>query len=89
VEKLHNEELHSLYCSSDIIRMIKPRRMRRVEHVACMGEVRNANRILVRKPEEKRWEGERVQRCELDSYGSGQGPVAGSSEHTVMNLRVP
>jgi hypothetical protein len=26
--KLHNEELHNLYCSSDIIRLIKSRRMR-------------------------------------------------------------
>jgi hypothetical protein len=26
--KLHNEELHSLHCSPDIIRMIKSRRMR-------------------------------------------------------------
>jgi hypothetical protein len=26
--KLHNEELHNLYCSSSIIRMIRSRRMR-------------------------------------------------------------
>jgi hypothetical protein len=36
--KLHNEELHSLYSSSNIIRQIKSRRMRWAEHVALMGE---------------------------------------------------
>jgi hypothetical protein len=36
--KLHNEELHNLYSSPDIIRMIKSRRMRWAGHVARMGE---------------------------------------------------
>jgi hypothetical protein len=35
--KLHNEELHSLYSSPSIIKMIKSRRMRRAGHVARMG----------------------------------------------------
>jgi hypothetical protein len=35
--KLHNEELHNLYSSPNIIRMIKSRRMRRAGHVAQMG----------------------------------------------------
>jgi hypothetical protein len=35
--KLHNEELHNLYCSSSIIRMIKSRKMRWAGHVARMG----------------------------------------------------
>jgi hypothetical protein len=35
--KLHNEELHNLYSSRSIIRMIKSRRMRWAEHVARMG----------------------------------------------------
>jgi hypothetical protein len=39
--KLHNEELHSLYSSPNIIRMIKPRRMRWTGHVVRMGEERN------------------------------------------------
>jgi hypothetical protein len=52
--KLHNEELHSLYSSSSIIRMIKSRRMRWAVHVARMGEKRNAYRILVGKPDGKR-----------------------------------
>jgi hypothetical protein len=47
--KLHNEELHNLYSSPDIIRVIKSRRMRWAGHVARMGEKRNAYRILVGK----------------------------------------
>jgi hypothetical protein len=34
--KLHNEELHNLYPSPNIIRMIKSRRMRWAAHVAGM-----------------------------------------------------
>jgi hypothetical protein len=49
--KLHNEELHNLYSSPNIIRMIKSRRMRWAGHVARMGEKRNAYGILVRKRE--------------------------------------
>jgi hypothetical protein len=40
--KLHNEELHNLYSSPNIIRIIKARRMRWAGHVARMGETRNA-----------------------------------------------
>jgi hypothetical protein len=36
--KLHNDELHSLYSSPNIVRVFKSRRMRWVGHVACMGE---------------------------------------------------
>jgi hypothetical protein len=49
--KLHNEELYDLYSSSSIIRIIKSRRIRRVGHVAQMGEKRNAYSLLVEKPE--------------------------------------
>jgi hypothetical protein len=52
--KLHNEELHNLYCSQSVMRMIKSRRMRRAGHLARMGEKGNAYRILVGKPEGKR-----------------------------------
>jgi hypothetical protein len=52
--KLHNEELHNLYCSPSIIRIIKSRRMRWAGHVARMGENENENRILIGKPEGKR-----------------------------------
>jgi hypothetical protein len=44
--KLHNEELHDLYSSPSIIRMIKSRRMRWAGQVARMGERRNAYTIL-------------------------------------------
>jgi hypothetical protein len=36
--KLHNEELHILYSSPNIIRQIRPRRMRWAGHGARMGE---------------------------------------------------
>jgi hypothetical protein len=53
-KRLHNEELHNLYSSPNVIRVIKSRRMRWVGHVARMGQMRNANRILVAKREGKR-----------------------------------
>jgi hypothetical protein len=43
--KLHNEELHNLYSSPGIIRIIKSRRMRWAGHVARMGEKRNVYRL--------------------------------------------
>jgi hypothetical protein len=52
--KLHNEELHNLYSSPNIIRMIKSRRRRWVGHVARMGAKRSAYWILVRKPKAER-----------------------------------
>jgi hypothetical protein len=39
--KLHDEELHNLYSSSSIIRIVKSRRMRWEGHVARMEEKRN------------------------------------------------
>jgi hypothetical protein len=36
--KLHNEELHNLYSSPSIIRLLKSRRMRWAGYVARMGE---------------------------------------------------
>jgi hypothetical protein len=52
--KLHNEELHNLYSSPSIIRMMKSRMMRWTGHVAQMAEKWNAYRIFVRKPDGKR-----------------------------------
>jgi hypothetical protein len=52
--KLHNEELHNLHSSPNIIRMTKSRRMGWAGHVARIGENRNAYIILVEKSEGKR-----------------------------------
>jgi hypothetical protein len=52
--KLHNEELHNLYASPSIIRIIKSRKMRWAGHVARMGEKRDVYRLLIGKPEGKR-----------------------------------
>ena len=38
--RVHNEELHDLYCSPNTIWVIKSRRMRWVGHVVCMGKRR-------------------------------------------------
>jgi hypothetical protein len=51
--RLHDEELHNLYASQNIIRVIKSRRMRWVVHVAHMGEMRNVYKIFVGKTEGK------------------------------------
>jgi hypothetical protein len=52
--KLHNEELHVLYSSPDIIRQMNSRRMRWAGHVARIGEERKMYRVLVGKPKGKR-----------------------------------
>ena len=52
--KLHNEELNDLYCSPNIVRVIKSRRMRWEGHVARMGKRRGVYRVLMGKPEGKR-----------------------------------
>jgi hypothetical protein len=50
----YNDELHNLYTSLSIIRVIKSGRMRWAGHVASMCEMRNENKILVGKPERKK-----------------------------------
>jgi hypothetical protein len=102
--KLHNEELHNLYCSPNIIRIIKSRRMRWAGHVPRMGEKQNAYRILVRKSEGKRLLGRRRHRWEdnikmdLRERGwSGMDWIDMAQDreqwralvNTVMNLHVP
>ena len=52
--KLHNDELHALYSSPNIIRSHKTRRLKWAGHVARMEQARNAYRVLVGKPERKR-----------------------------------
>jgi hypothetical protein len=52
--KLHNDELHSLYSSRNIVGVIKSRRMGWAGHVARMEEGRSVYRVLVGRPEGKR-----------------------------------
>jgi len=52
--RLHHEELNDSYCSPNIVRMIKWRRMKWAGHVARMGEEREVYRVLVGKPEGRR-----------------------------------
>jgi len=52
--RLHNEELNDLYCSPNIMWVIKSRRMRWAGHVARMGEEREVYSVLVGKPEGKK-----------------------------------
>jgi hypothetical protein len=100
--KLHNEELHVLYSSPNIIRVIKARRMRWAGHVACMGEVRSAYNTLVGRPEGRRPLGRPRRRWEdnikMDLWETGFGDVDWvhlahdrwrALVNTVMNLRVP
>jgi hypothetical protein len=53
--KLHNEELNDLYCSPNIVQVMKSRRIRWAGRVARM---RPVSRVLVGKPEGKRTNGE-------------------------------
>jgi hypothetical protein len=100
---MHNEELHILYSSSNIIRQIKSRRMRWTGHVAHMGEERNVYRFLMGKPEGKRSLGRPRLRWEdgirMDLRENGWGSVDWiqlaqdmdrwrALVNTVMNLRV-
>jgi hypothetical protein len=73
-KKLHNEKLRDLYSSTNIIRIIKSRRMSWVGHVARMGEKRNAYTLLVGKPERKRPLG-RLTRRWVDNFRMDLGEV--------------
>ena len=102
--RLHNEELNDLYCSPNIVRVIKSRRMRWAGHVAHMGEERGVYRVLVGKPEGKRplvrprhrWVYNI--RTDLQEVGCGYLDWIGLAQDrdswqtlvsAVMNLRVP
>jgi hypothetical protein len=102
--KLHNDELHSLYSSPNIVRVIKSRRMRWVGHVARMGEGRGVYRVLVGRPEGKRplgrpsrsWEDNiKMDLREVGVDGANWIRLAQNRVqwrafvNTVMNLRVP
>jgi hypothetical protein len=94
--KLHNDELHSLYSSPNIIGVIKSRRMWWAGHVACMGEGRGVYRVLVGRPEGKRPLGRRRHRwkddikMDLREVGiDGVKCIWLAFVSTVMNLWVP
>jgi hypothetical protein len=102
--KLHNDELHNLYSSPKIFRVIKSGRMRWAGHVARMGEGRGVYRVLVGRPEGKRPLGRPRRRWEdkikmdLREIGIDRAnwiPLAQDRlqwqafVNTVMNLRVP
>jgi hypothetical protein len=102
--KLHNEELHNLYSSPRIIRIIKSRRMRLAGHVTRMGEKSNVYSLLGGKPEGKRPLGIPRRRCMdnikmdlleiglnfVDLIGLAQDRYKGRALiNSVMNLRVP
>jgi len=54
--RLHNEELNDFYCSPNIVRVIKSRKMKWAGLVARMSEERWVYRVLVGKPEgRRRW----------------------------------
>jgi hypothetical protein len=101
---LHNDELHSLYSSPNIVRVIKPRRMRWAGHVARMEKGRGVYRVLVGRPEGKRPLGRPKRRWEdnikmdLSEIGIDEANWIQLPQDrvqwrdcvkTVMNLRVP
>jgi hypothetical protein len=102
--KLHNDELHSLYSSPNVVKVIKSRRMRWAGHVARMGEGRVVYRVLVGRPEDKRllgsprrrWEDNiKVNLRKIGIDGSNWIQLAQDGfqwwacADMVMNLRVP
>jgi hypothetical protein len=102
--KLHNDELHNLYSSPNIVRVIKSRRMRWAGHVARRGEWRGVYRVLIGRPEGKRplerprrgWEDNiKMDLREIGIDGVNWIRLAQDRVHwrafvnTVMNLRVP
>jgi hypothetical protein len=102
--KLHNDELHSLYSSPNIVRAIKSRRTRWAGHVARMGERRGAYKVLGGRPEGKRplgrprrrWEGNiKMDLREIGINGANWIQLAQDMVqwrafvNTVMNHRVP
>jgi len=52
--RLQNEELHNLYVSLNIVKVITLRRMKLAGHIACSGDNRSAHKILISKPEGNR-----------------------------------
>jgi hypothetical protein len=50
-KRLHGEELYDPYCSPNVNRVIKARRMGRAGHVAYMADRRGEYRVLMTGPE--------------------------------------
>jgi len=73
--RFHNEELHSLYASPEIIRVIKSRKIKEAGHAARIEEMRNMCIYFVVNPEGKRQVGRPGCRCEdnirMDINGIG------------------
>jgi len=95
--RLIGEELRDLHSSENIIRAMKTRRMRWVEHVARMGHRRGAYRVLVVRPEGKRPLGRPRRKWEDNRRGMGDTEwidLARDRDRwravvfAVMNLRV-
>jgi hypothetical protein len=63
--KLHNDELHTLYSSPNIVTVIKSRRMRLAGHIARMWKGKTVYRVLVGRPEWKRPLGRRRRRWNI------------------------
>ena len=93
-----------LYCSPNIVRVKKSRRMRLAGHVARMGEEREVYRVLLGKPEGRRPLGRPRRRwvdnirIDLQEVGCGYMDWIGLAQDrdrcrtlvsAVMNLRVP
>jgi hypothetical protein len=102
--KLHNDELHDLYSSPNIVRVNKSMRMRWAGHVARIGECRGVYWVLVGSPGGKRtlgrpgcrWEENiKMDLTEIGIDGANWIRLAQdrfqwrASVNTVMNLRVP
>jgi hypothetical protein len=102
--RLHNEELNDLYCSPNIVRVIKWRRMRWAGNVARMGEERGCIGTWWGKPEEKKPLGRPRRRwvdnirMDVQEVGCGYMDWSGLAQvrnrwqtrvSAVMNLRVP
>ena len=102
--RLHNEELIDLYCSPNIVRVIKSRRMGLGGHAARMGEERGVYRVLVGKSEGRRPLGRPRRRwvdnirMDLQELGCGYMDWTGLAQDrdrwrtlvsAVTNLRVP
>jgi hypothetical protein len=97
-------QLHRLYSSPNIVRVIKSRRLRGAGHVARMEEGRGFYRVLVGRPESKRPLGRPRRRWEdnikmdlrkiwIDGANWIRLPQDRAQwwdfVNTVMNLRVP